>query len=102
MTSLPTLNPLFHQIVKTRLAVLLNQKAHSFTQLKSALNITDGNLDAHLRKLSSAGYIHSQMVLERRPHTIYELSNNGKVAFKQYQETMRILIKYPQSLLDEE
>jgi len=77
MENLPTLDPLFHQAVRTRLAVLLSEKAQSFAQLKSALSITDGNLDSHLRKLSSAGYLHSQMVLDGRPHTIYELSNNG-------------------------
>jgi DNA-binding MarR family transcriptional regulator len=61
--------------------------------LKAELNITDGNLDAHLRKLSAAGYLHSQIVLDGRPHTIYQLSDSGKKAFRRYRKTLRQLIE---------
>ncbi len=84
MAELPKPNPLFHQSVRTRLAVLLNSKERSFSQLKSQLDVTDGNLDAHLRKFSSAGYLHSQMVLSGRPHTVYQLSESGSAAFMHY------------------
>lgn len=92
MAGLPKLDPVFHQPTRTRLAVVLSIEAHSFSQLKSALEIADGNLDAHLRKLSATGYLHSRMVLEARPHTIYQLSSSGSKAFKKYTKTLQLLI----------
>src|SRR5262249_50894790 len=67
------------------------QGLHS--ELKSALGVTDGNLDAHLRKLSSAGYLHSRMVLTERPETIYDLSPSGKRAFTDYLVALKAIIK---------
>ena len=93
MTALPTLDPVFHQPVRTRLAVLLNEKPHSFRDLKAELAITDGNLDAHLRKLSGAGYLHSRMIIEGRPHTLYSLSQSGGTAFEAYRAALRTLIE---------
>ena len=93
MADLPILDPVFHQTVRTRLAVLLRIEAHSFSQIKGALAITDGNLDAHLRKLSSAGYLHSRMVLEGRPHTNYQLSTSGKKAFDSYIAALEQLVE---------
>ncbi|MGI9406079.1 MAG: transcriptional regulator [Hyphomicrobiaceae bacterium] len=92
MPRLPKPDPLFHQAVRTRLAVLLSKTALSFSELKSALEITDGNLDAHLRKLAAEGYIESAMVLEGRPHTRYALSATGRKAFADYCKTMRTLL----------
>lgn len=87
-------DPIFHQPVRTRLSILLYRQACSFTELRSKLQITDGNLDAHMKKLSAAGFIHSEMVIndvpkkdvtkKGRPYTMYELSPSGKKAFKKY------------------
>lgn len=82
----PVPDPVFHQSVRTRLAVLLFVGEPSFSQLKAALSITDGNLDAHLKKLSAAGYLHSRMVSEGRPHTVYRLSDSGMQAFAAYRD----------------
>jgi len=91
--ALPLLDPVFHQTVRTRVSVLLYKGGASFSQLKAALDITDGNLDAHLRKLSAAGYLHSQMVRDGRPHTLYQLSDSGTKAFRQYRDSLRLLLK---------
>ena len=79
---------------RTRLATLLRRDGHSFSQLKKGLEITDGNLDAHLRKLSSAGYLHSRMVLDGRPHTVYELSESGTAAFDNYLASLQKIIEH--------
>jgi DNA-binding MarR family transcriptional regulator len=73
------------------LALLLHIAEPSFSQLKSTLSITDGNLDAHLKKLSGAGYLHSRMVVEGRPHTVYRLSETGTRAFETYLNALRDL-----------
>jgi DNA-binding MarR family transcriptional regulator len=93
MKRAPVLNPVFHQTLRTRIAALLSVRAYSFSELKSALGVTDGNLDAHLRKLSSAGYLHSRMVLTERPKTIYDLSPSGKRAFADYLVALKAIIK---------
>jgi len=88
----PALDPVFHQVVRTRIGVLLHANACSFRELKNRLRVTDGNLDAHLRKLSAAGYLHSRMVLKDRPQTIYSLSPSGKRAFAAYLTTLRAIV----------
>lgn len=89
MQSVPPIpNPVFHQTVRTRLGLLLYVGEASFSQLKASLSITDGNLDAHLKRLGAAGYLHSRMVLEGRPHTVYCLSESGGVAFREYIDSL--------------
>jgi DNA-binding MarR family transcriptional regulator len=55
------LNEVIHQPVRLRimsaLACLNPEAQASFTSLKDLLDLTDGNLGAHLRKLEDAGYI---------------------------------------------
>lgn len=91
---MPPLDPIFHQHLRTRLAMLLYVEGHSFSQLKAGLSITDGNLDAHLKKLSAAGYLHSAMVLEGRPHTVYQLSESGVQAFEAYLAALCEVLNY--------
>ncbi|MFK7939028.1 MAG: transcriptional regulator [Roseovarius sp.] len=88
----PPLDPIFHQQVRTRLALALYVGEPSFSQLKAALSITDGNLDAHLKKLSGAGFLHSRMVVEGRPHTVYQLSASGVQAFEAYLAALRVVV----------
>src|SRR5262245_11202787 len=94
MRELPGLDPVFHQVVRTRLGGLLNAGACSFTELKTRLGVTDGNLDAHLRKLSAAGYLHSRMEIKDRPQTIYTFSPSGKRAFAAYLRSLKAVIDY--------
>lgn len=84
----PILDAVFHQPVRTRLSLLLYRGEPSFSQLKGALSITDGNLDAHLKKLGAVGYLHSRMVVEGRPHTVYCLSESGAAAFQGYLDSL--------------
>src|SRR5712671_2545312 len=92
MPNPPLLDPIFHQTVRTRLGSLLDAGACSFAELKTRLGVTDGNLDAHLRKLSAAGYLHSRMVIKERVQTNYSLSPSGKRAFAAYVSDLRAII----------
>ncbi len=87
------LDVVFHQPVRTRLAIVLRRGEHGFSALKLELGVTDGNLDAHLRKLSAAGYLSSRMVTDTRPHTLYRLSQSGKTAFDRYRRTLLKLLQ---------
>ncbi len=98
MTGLPKFDRMFHQAVRTRLAALLYRDASSFSDLKAALAITDGNLDAHLRKLSAAGYLHSEMQVEGRTRTVYSLSPSGMDAFEDYLDALDELLELTRPL----
>jgi len=92
MKPLPSvLDAIFHQTVRTRLCLLLYNGEQSFSELKASLSITDGNLDAHLKKISAVGYLHSRMVLEGRPHTVYCLSESGVSAFREYLDCLEAI-----------
>src|SRR5215470_18619631 len=93
----PARDPVFHQVVRTRIGVLLHANACSFRELKNRLGVTDGNLDAHLRKLSAAGYLHSRMVLKDRPQTVYSFSPSGKRAFAAYVAALKTIIRHAMS-----
>jgi predicted ArsR family transcriptional regulator len=87
----PVPDAIFHQTVRTRLCLLLYKGEPSFSELKASLSITDGNLDAHLKKISAVGYLHSRMVLVGRPHTVYCLSESGASAFREYIECLEAI-----------
>ena len=53
----------------------------SFTDLKAALNATDGNLSVHARKLEDAAYIVCEKTFEgRMPRTEFRLTAAGRRA----------------------
>lgn len=89
--ALPVLDAIFHQPVRTRLSIILYRGEQSFSQLKASLSVTDGNLDAHLKKLGAVGYLHSRIVIEGRPHTVYCLSESGAAAFREYLECLEAI-----------
>lgn len=91
------LDPLFHQPARTRIAAFLAARRRaSFSELKRITGLTDGNLDAHLRKLLEAGYVRaSQLPSPRRPRTDFALSGAGRREFASYVEALRELLDLP-------
>jgi DNA-binding transcriptional ArsR family regulator len=66
----------------------------SFTDLKAALNATDGNLSVHARKLEEAGYVTCTKTFSgRTPRTDYKLTTAGRRAFEKYLDHMDALIR---------
>ena len=65
----------------------------SFTDLKSALNATDGNLSVHARKLEEAQYIACHETADARVQTEYRLTSAGRRAFEKYLSHMEAIIK---------
>ena len=65
----------------------------SFNELKTMLNLTDGNLSAHSRKLEEAGYIVVEKSFRgRRPYTSMCLTPKGRKAFERYLKTLRQIV----------
>lgn len=65
-----------------------------FTDLKTALNASDGNLSVHARKLEDAGYVScAKTFAGRTPRTDYKLTAAGRRALEKYLEHMEAIIK---------
>lgn len=88
------LDPLFHQPARTRIAAFLAaRESASFSELKRSTGLTDGNLDAHLKKLVEAGYVGaSELPGEGRPQTAFALTTVGRRVFVEYVEALRSLL----------
>jgi len=65
----------------------------TFTELRSTLETSDGNLSVHARKLEEAGYIECTKSFDGRiPQTTFRLTSAGRKAFSRYLDHMEALI----------
>jgi DNA-binding MarR family transcriptional regulator len=73
---------------KGRLAIMSMLAAStelSFTELREALEMTDGNLTTHIRTLQEAGYVSvTKSFHNKRPLTTCAMTAQGKKAFSNY------------------
>jgi DNA-binding MarR family transcriptional regulator len=93
-TPLPTLDPLLHQPARTQLVAFLSGRGEaSFSELKRALNVTDGNLGSHLNKLIEAGYIKArERSGESHAQTVFSLTRTGRSALAEYVTSLSALM----------
>ena len=85
----------FHEKSRfTIVTVLLRHGILSFSELKSLLNMTDGNLSVHLRSLDRLGYLSvCKCRAAGRARTTCRLSEKGRLALNKYLENMEKLVK---------
>jgi DNA-binding MarR family transcriptional regulator len=75
------------------MAYLTNAQVADFNELKSVLEVTQGNLSVQLRKLEEAGYVDIEKgFLGRKPRTQIRITAAGRVAFAAYLEALGKLI----------
>lgn len=66
----------------------------AFTELKGLFDVSDGNLSAHARKLEEAKYLTCTKTFEdRRPKTIYRITQRGRDALNRYLDHVEAVIK---------
>jgi DNA-binding MarR family transcriptional regulator len=92
------LNETIHQPVRLRImAALVTLEAGSevdFTYLRDLLEVTDGNLGAHLRKLEDAGYIAvNKTFVERKPRTYVSATAEGRKVFQEHVAALESILK---------
>ena len=92
------LNETIHQTVRLRImAALVTLEGESevdFSYLRGLLDVTDGNLGAHLRKLEEAGYIAiNKTFIERKPRTFISATNAGRKVFKEHVAALEAILK---------
>jgi DNA-binding transcriptional ArsR family regulator len=89
------LDPLLHE--GGRLAIVSALAAAprlTFTELRDALGMTDGNLSVHLQKLQKAGYVDiNKKFVARRPQTSCALTAEGRTAFSRYLDHLEAIVR---------
>lgn len=80
------LDPILHQPLRTQLAAFLAGAGEAtFAELKRQLDVSDGNLDSHLKKLIAADYVTMRKDDSAgRIQTCYTLTKMGNAALKRY------------------
>ena len=82
---------------RIRLAIVSTLAVHdmlTFTELRSVLETSDGNLSVHARKLEDAGYVSCKKSFDGRiPRTEYRITAAGRRALEQYLSHMEALIR---------
>jgi predicted ArsR family transcriptional regulator len=76
------------------IAELLTSDWVAFAELSRALDVSNGNLGAHMAKLVEAGYVDEEKsFVNRRPQTRYQLAARGREAFVKHVEQLQSLLK---------
>jgi DNA-binding HxlR family transcriptional regulator len=91
----PALDRLIHERLRLGIiSALAANETLTFSDLKSLMETTDGNLSVHARKLEEAGYISCTKYFEGRlPKTEYKLTAAGRRALESYLNHMESLIQ---------
>ncbi len=97
------LDPLLHQPLRTQIAAYLAGAGEAtFSELKKRLEVSDGNLEAHLKKLIAADYIAVRKDHgERRPQSYYTLTVAGRLALTHYVAALQRLLPFTPTTDDE-
>jgi len=96
--SIDALDPLLHQPLRTQIAAYLAGAGQAtFSDLKRLIGVSDGNLDAHLKKLLAADYVQAHKITDGpRPQTVYSLTTTGREALLAYVAALQGLIAFAQ------
>ena len=86
---------------KGRLAIMSMLAASaelSFTELRDALGMTDGNLTTHIKALQQEGYVSvAKSYQNRRPLTTCALTPAGRKAFAEYIDLLEKIVRQNKS-----
>lgn len=94
MSSPNELNDLIHAKVRLGImSLLMTYGACDFSFLKETLEVTDGNLGSHLKRLEEATYIDLEKTfVKRRPKTIVNVTEKGALAYREYIQTLESIL----------
>lgn len=84
------IDEVIHGRLRLGIMVYLAQaEVADFTELKTVLEATQGNLSVHLRKLQDAGYVDiEKSFLNLKPLTRIRITKAGRAAFAAYLEAL--------------
>jgi DNA-binding MarR family transcriptional regulator len=90
-------NEIIHQSARLKIMSALSTLAPGekidFRSLATLLELTDGNLGAHLLKLEEARYVRVEKAfVQRKPRTWVSISSKGRAAFEEHVAALRELL----------
>ncbi len=75
------------------MSVLVVNESLDFTALKEYLEVTDGNLASHLKKLEDEAFIEvKKSFIDRKPNTRYSITRKGRNAFENHLKALEQII----------
>ncbi len=78
------------------MAFLASAGKAEFTDLKSRLGATDGNLSVHLKKLEEAGYVAADKTfVAKKPLTTVSITEAGRTAYDRWLQIIGKLLNAP-------
>lgn len=75
------------------MTLLAARSSRTFQDLKSELQMSDGNLVTHLRTLHRIGFVAYTKEMRDRPQTSYALTRKGRTAFGRYLRILEQIVK---------
>ncbi len=75
------------------MTLLATRPDWTFSDLKTELSMSDGNLVTHLRTLHAGGYVAITKEVLDRPQTRYALTVRGRKAFNEYLVMLEEIVK---------
>ena len=89
------LDEVFHTRARLGIMTVLSAEDQAdFTSLRTRLDLTDGNLGAHIRVLEDRGYLVVAKTFDGRiPHTKCKLTSAGRKAFRTYLDRLDAVIR---------
>lgn len=94
----------FHKAFESRVrlgimsALAVNEQL-DFTALKEFLDVTDGNLATHIKKLEKENFIQAKKsFIDNKPNTKYMMTPEGKAALENHLNVMEQVIKSQKKL----
>jgi len=76
------------------MSILMVNEWIDFTEMKTLLDITDGNLASHSTALEKAEYIEiKKEFVGKKPRTSYKVTDRGRAAFKEHLNSLEKLMK---------
>src|SRR3954470_5071916 len=89
------LNKIFDSRIRIGImsALMVNEDV-SFNDLKTLIDVTDGNLASHLKTLEDNSYIKvEKSFIGRKTNTSYSVTRSGEKAFKVHIDALEKIIK---------
>ena len=76
------------------ISTLMSRREASFSDLKTLLGLTQGNLGIHLQKLEEAGYVSvRKQFVKRKPKTTCSITRKGRGAFLRHVEQLDKIVR---------
>lgn len=89
------LNKVFDSRIRIGImSALVVNESLNFNDLKTLIDVTDGNLATHLKTLEESGYLKVQKgFIGRRTNTTYSITKAGEKAFRTHLDALEQIIK---------